>query len=221
MPCGVLAVEQSLSPLDRPDQVDVGRGQFHVERAEVVPQVGPAVRFDDDGEPRFEQPGQRDLCRAGVASPGDRPDFGAVEHSPACQRRPRHEVDVVFLGVGDQRGALALVGWHHCMDLYLVGDYLQGGTREDGLRVGAVSGAIAFVPAVVGGVLVFGFFLTFLVGGSVMGPRAGVVGAGLFGGLGLLGLFVVGLFGLVYFVGLGAAGGWIGNYVKYDTDIDL
>lgn len=89
--------------------------------------------------------------------------------------------------------------------------YLQGGTRNDGIRVGALSGLVTAVPLVLGGAF---FFLV-----ATFAVPFGDPGAGF--GLGALLLFV--LFALVvgglYTVGLGAVGGWIGNYVRYDTDL--
>ena len=92
----------------------------------------------------------------------------------------------------------------------LVAGYLQGGDRGDGVRVGAIVGVIAFVPAVGFGVLLFGFGAFYLVGGLPF--HLGVLGVL----LALLLLLV--LFG-VYTVGLGALGGWLGNYVLTETDI--
>lgn len=98
-----------------------------------------------------------------------------------------------------------------------IAGYLQGGSRNDGLRVGAYSGVVAAIPLAlffVFAVVVFGVFGIF-----AAGPGGG--GSGAVGGTVLL-LFVV-VFGLivaaVYTVGLGAIGGWLGNYVKYDTDL--
>lgn len=90
----------------------------------------------------------------------------------------------------------------------LLAGYLEGGEREDGIRVGALSGAIALVPAVLLGTLVANLLL-FAAGGL------GV--PGLAGGLGLAIVLVVLLFGLLYIVGVSAVGGWLGNYVRYET----
>jgi len=92
-----------------------------------------------------------------------------------------------------------------------VAGYLQGGDRNEGLRVGFVSGLIAVIPAAVVFALVFSFVTTVLIGaGEVAVPT-------LFGALfALLALFV-----FVFVVGLSAVGGWLGNYVRYDTDFEL
>ena len=88
--------------------------------------------------------------------------------------------------------------------------YLEGGDRNDGLRVGTISGVIGLVLSAVILGLFFLFFIVILAGGGA--PRA-------FGAFGFL-FFVVGfLFTAVYVVGLSAVGGWLGNYVKYDTDL--
>jgi hypothetical protein len=86
--------------------------------------------------------------------------------------------------------------------------YLEGGDRNDGLRVGAISGAIGLAVLMLFAVIVFvGFGLL-----ALEAPAA-------FGAFGLVVFLVVFVGGLVYIVGLSAAGGWIGNYVKYETDI--
>ncbi|MBX0294487.1 DUF5518 domain-containing protein [Haloarcula nitratireducens] len=88
--------------------------------------------------------------------------------------------------------------------------YLQGGDRNDGLRVGVVSGLIGLVFSAI--VAVFVFVVLFglvLSGGMPVG----------FGAFGFAFLVLVGLFSAVYVVGLSALGGWLGNYVKYETDI--
>lgn len=97
-----------------------------------------------------------------------------------------------------------------------VAGYLEGGDRMDGVRVGAYSGLIAFVP-----ILALGFVLTSIIGfgfgiGIISGT--GAAGAGL---VGIVFLFFFLVIGFAYFVGGGAVGGWLGNYVKYETDIDV
>lgn len=88
--------------------------------------------------------------------------------------------------------------------------YLEGGERNDGLRVGFVSGIVGLVFAAILFVLAFVFFALILGFGGA--PRA-------FGVMGFLVFVVGGLFGAVYIVGLSALGGWLGNYVKYDTSL--
>lgn len=91
----------------------------------------------------------------------------------------------------------------------LLAGYLEGGDRDDGLRVGAISGLIALVPIVGFVLLVGGAWAVFLVGGMPFG--VGAIGA-------VVVLFALGLVAL-YTVGLSALGGWLGNYVAVDTDL--
>ncbi|MFB6087680.1 MAG: DUF5518 domain-containing protein [Haloarculaceae archaeon] len=96
-----------------------------------------------------------------------------------------------------------------------IAGYLQGGDRSDGLRVGTISGVIALVP----GLLVVAFVVSVLgaifLGGGMQGmPLA-------FPALGSVVFFFVFLFAVVYIVGLSAVGGWLGNYVRHDTDVDI
>lgn len=99
-----------------------------------------------------------------------------------------------------------------------VAGYLEGGSRGDGLGVGAMVGAIATL-SVVSFFYLFGGLLDVAVQVPVM--VAGIPGTVflLIPGGGVLTLafllFVVPLI----IVGLGAAGGWLGNYVKYDADV--
>jgi hypothetical protein len=89
--------------------------------------------------------------------------------------------------------------------------YLEGGDRDAGLRVGALSGGIALVPLFLLGILLASVFLFVLSGGFGV-PRAA-------GGLGLVVLSFGAAFVAVYTIGLSAVGGWLGNYVRYDTDL--
>lgn len=86
-----------------------------------------------------------------------------------------------------------------------VAGYLQRGTRRAGAKVGGISGAVAFLPFVGVLVLGFGFFLA--------GPTMG--GFGVPGGVELLivVLVVVPLL-LLWNVGLGAVGGYLGTYLR-------
>jgi uncharacterized membrane protein (GlpM family) len=98
-----------------------------------------------------------------------------------------------------------------------VAGYMQGGDRSEGLRTGAISGVIALVPAAVIGLLVFAFVATMFLGGAVTGSE----GAGVFGALSFVAMGFFGFVFLVYFVGLSTLGGWLGNYVKYETDFEV
>lgn len=90
-----------------------------------------------------------------------------------------------------------------------VAGYLQRGTRADGIRVGALSGAIAAVPFL----LLLFVFAGFVFTGSMMGDGMGIPG----------GFVVVLLFGfifaLIWTVGLSALGGYLGVYVATETEI--
>ncbi|QOS12603.1 DUF5518 domain protein [Haloferax gibbonsii] len=87
-----------------------------------------------------------------------------------------------------------------------ISGYLTGSDRELGVKSGAVSGLFVSLVGVVLGVVVLGFFGIFAIG---VGPRGF--------GLGILGIAIVALFGLalllVYTVGLGALGGYLGAYL--------
>jgi hypothetical protein len=96
-----------------------------------------------------------------------------------------------------------------------VAGYLEGGTRDDGLKVGAIAGVIALLPIF----LVVALFGT-LVYGLLLGVDAGAGIPFAVGGLGIV-IFVVFLFGAVYLIGLSALGGYLGNYLKHDTDVEI
>jgi hypothetical protein len=89
-----------------------------------------------------------------------------------------------------------------------VAGYLQKGSRDEGLRVGAISGLIAMIPiflfiSLFGGVFFFGML--------GIGPR-GLLGIGF--------VFVIGLLFLVlYTVALAAVGGYLGAYIATETDV--
>jgi len=91
----------------------------------------------------------------------------------------------------------------------MVAGYLQRGDRSGGIRVGALSGAIAALPF-----LLFVFaFGGFVFSGSVIGGGMGVPGGFVF--LLLLGF----VFALFWSVGLSAIGGYLGVYIATETDV--
>ena len=81
-----------------------------------------------------------------------------------------------------------------------VAGYLEGGETSDGLRVGAISGAIASLPAL--GILLVALFLI------PVAPDPGAVIGG-----GLIALVIVALV-FAYVMTLSAVGGAIGAYAK-------
>jgi len=89
-----------------------------------------------------------------------------------------------------------------------VSGYLQGG---DGVRVGALSGAIALLPLLLFLALLGNFILFVSVAGEPSMPTLGALGVAL---LALLFLSTA-----VYIVVLSALGGWVGVYLKTDTDL--
>ena len=95
--------------------------------------------------------------------------------------------------------------------------YLEGGDRNDGLRVGVYSGLIALVPFFLFAILLSGFVSMMGVGFMDMGMGPGFFG--LAGGFTIVAIVFALIFGLIYVVGLSALGGWLGNYVKHDTNI--
>lgn len=82
-----------------------------------------------------------------------------------------------------------------------VAGYLQRGTRTDGAKVGALSGAIATLPVLLFAVLFVGVFAVAVVGGVPGGPELVIL------------LLVAFPFVVVWHVGLGAVGGYLGVYV--------
>lgn len=88
-----------------------------------------------------------------------------------------------------------------------VAGYLQRGTPEDGVRVGVLSGAISSIPFL----FLLGLFSSFLFAGSLLGGGFGVAG-----GFTVFLLFVF-FVALVWNVGLGALGGYIGVYIAKET----
>ena len=90
-----------------------------------------------------------------------------------------------------------------------IAGYLEGGDRNTGLRIGVYAGIIAAIPLAlftIAAVAIFGSFLA-------IGPGDGG------GVIILVFLLVVVVFMALYTVGLSAFGGWLGNYVRYDTDL--
>ncbi|KAA9398674.1 hypothetical protein Har1130_10690 [Haloarcula sp. CBA1130] len=92
-----------------------------------------------------------------------------------------------------------------------IAGYLEGGSRDDGVRVGFLSGVIGLAMSLVFFVVVFVFLAAFL----AFVPEA----LGVFGAMGLLVLVLGAVTTAAYFLGLSALGGWLGNYVRYDTTI--
>ncbi|WP_416840480.1 DUF5518 domain-containing protein [Haloferax sp. DFSO52] len=84
--------------------------------------------------------------------------------------------------------------------------YLTGTDRDVGVKSGALSGLFVSLIAVVLGFVVLGFFSIF----AIAAPNTGF-------GLGILGLALIVLVGLaailLYTVGLGALGGYLGAYL--------
>ncbi|RLN01558.1 DUF5518 domain-containing protein [Haloarcula sp. Atlit-7R] len=92
-----------------------------------------------------------------------------------------------------------------------IAGYFEGGERDDGVRVGLLSGVVGLAISLVFFIIVFVFLAAFL----AFVPEA----LGLFGAMGLLVLVVGTVMTVAYFLGLSALGGWLGNYVRYDTTI--
>jgi hypothetical protein len=88
-----------------------------------------------------------------------------------------------------------------------VAGYLHAGSREDGLRVGAASGAIAAIPVVLVVALVFGGFGLFTIVENAFGAAVFFVGL----------LLVVALLVVTLSAGLSAVGGYLGVYVREET----
>lgn len=96
-----------------------------------------------------------------------------------------------------------------------VAGYLQREGRRRGATVGALSGALAALPSLV--VVVAGLLLFAGVVPMGMGPMMGR-GFGVPGGVGpVMLLFVLLPALLVWNVGLGAAGGYLGAYVREES----
>ncbi|MFD1588773.1 DUF5518 domain-containing protein [Halorientalis brevis] len=86
--------------------------------------------------------------------------------------------------------------------------------RRDGVKAGALSGVIASIPILVVATFIFGGILAFMpFSGGMMGPGPGFAGA-----MGIVAVtFGLGSF-LLYTVGLGALGGYLGEYL-YREDV--
>ena len=91
-----------------------------------------------------------------------------------------------------------------------VAGYLQGGTRSDGLRVGAISGVLGLLVGAAFFLIVVLFLGIFAIGTNAP-SSLGIVG--------LLFLLVAGAVSALYTIGLSALGGWLGNYAKYELDV--
>lgn len=97
-----------------------------------------------------------------------------------------------------------------------VAAYLEGGSREDAVRIGAYAGIVGFLPSLLG-ILVVGGILGISVGFFAFESLA----FGAFGAVAFVLFAVAAVLLGVYFVGLGALGGWLGHYVEHDTDVDI
>ena len=87
-----------------------------------------------------------------------------------------------------------------------VAGYLQHGSRDDGVKVGAISGIIATIPVVLGVLLLVSIFA--IVPTGMGAPRLALGGVVL--------ALVVFLFAGIYTVGLSAVGGYLGAYLAED-----
>ncbi|WP_458191013.1 DUF5518 domain-containing protein [Haladaptatus sp. NG-WS-4] len=121
---------------------------------------------------------------------------GRRRHNHQCNRRSGGNSGTVIHGVFPILGGA-------------VAGYLQRGTRSDGIRIGALSGAIAAIPFL----LLFGAIGSFMFTGSMMDSSLGVPRVTAL-------LFVFGLvIAFVWNVRLSALGGYLGVYVATETDI--
>lgn len=95
-----------------------------------------------------------------------------------------------------------------------IAGYLQHGTRENGLKIGAWAGLVMLIPFIF-----IGFFLMMLLGlggiSATYGVNMGVTPIA----FGILGLFLIALSSL-YTVGLSALGGYLGVYIWENVNTD-
>lgn len=90
-----------------------------------------------------------------------------------------------------------------------IAGYLQRGSPADGIRVGALSGAISSIPFL----LFFGLFSSVL----FAGPFRGTPGFGFAGGF--IVIILIGfVFAIAWTVGLSALGGYLGVYIATETE---
>lgn len=101
-----------------------------------------------------------------------------------------------------------------------VAGYLQGGSRNDGVKVGVIAGLIAWIPLLLLMALAATILSAMNLSIPIMGPGDYVVGY-IGEGLGTLLIVIAAILSFIYFVGFSALGGWLGNYVKYETDVDI
>lgn len=95
-----------------------------------------------------------------------------------------------------------------------IAGYLQHGTREDGLKVGAWAGLVMLIPFI----FIGGFLMMVLgLGGisATYGLHMGVAPIA----FGVLGLFLIAL-ASIYTVGLSAVGGYLGVYLRENANTD-
>ncbi len=88
-----------------------------------------------------------------------------------------------------------------------VAGYLEG---DDGVRVGAIAGAIAAIPLVL---------FTSLLGGVSILPLVGLDFGGIVpAALGIIGALFAFVLGVLFTVALGALGGYLGVYLEEELD---
>lgn len=90
--------------------------------------------------------------------------------------------------------------------------YLQGGNQPEGIRVGAIAGALALIPGLLFGFLVLSIFV------PAMAGESGVIGLAAFG---IVGIVIVAAIAVLYLVGLSALGGLIGYKIKCEEWVSI